>query len=251
MDVRSKAMTTYIGTVELGGLYRSGSAVPRPDKPWLIDLSVLKPFDGLTPGNIADFSEKPSWTNWVLGDTPAQEAQRLRWHVLRDGSQCVLICDRVILVKVSWQDLDQAGFVNGTVVQIDGRSWTCRLLTGGNLTRKDSDGYSRGVPANNEWDRYIVNEDAINGLPTPSESDTDQNLKSEDIVSHHNRFWNWMGINSWVRDPHAVRETARCCRGYASAQFFYTNTFNHRHEDIGWRPILEAPADVTEHLQLK
>ena len=112
-------MTTYIGTVELGGLYRTGIAVLRPDQPWLIDLSVLKPFDELTPGNIADFSENPSWTDWVLGDTPAQESLRLRWHVLKDGDRGFLICDRVILVKVSWHDLNQAGFVNGTAVQID------------------------------------------------------------------------------------------------------------------------------------
>ena len=244
-------MTTYIGTVELGGLYRTGIAVLRPDQPWLIDLSVLKPFDELTPGNIADFSENPSWTDWVLGDTPAQESLRLRWHVLKDGDRGFLICDRVILVKVSWHDLNQAGFVNGTAVQIDGRPWTCRLLTGGQRPRYESDGYSRGMPVDNEWDRYVVNEDVIEGLPTPSDSDTDQTLKAQDITSAHNRFWNWMGVNSWVRDPHAVRETARCCRGYASAPFFYTNTFDHRHEDIGWRPVLEAPADVINYLPMK
>lgn len=231
-------MSIYKGTVELGALYKCSEPLPRPGLPWLIDLSVLQPYEGLTPGDIADFSENPDWTQWKLGDTPSQKSTRLQWHVLEEDGRTLLICDRVILAKVSWHDLNQAGFVNGAAIEIDGRPWTCRLLTGGNRPRHTGDGYSRGMPAANEWDSYVVNEKAIDGLPVPSESDIDQVLSAADLASAHNQFWNWMGVNSWVRDPHGVREAARCCRGYASAQFFYTNTFDHRHEDIGWRPVL-------------
>ena len=129
-------MAAYKGTVELGGLYQDGRAIPRPDQPWLIDTSVLQPYDGLMPGNIADFSGNPDWSAWVLGDTPTQELARLRWHVLEDEGRTLLICDRVILVKVSWNDLNQVGFVNGAAVQIDGRRWNCRLLTGGSQPRQ-------------------------------------------------------------------------------------------------------------------
>lgn len=232
-------MAAYKGTVELGGLYQDGRAIPRPDQPWLIDTSALQPYDGLMPGNIADFSGNPDWRAWALGDTPKQQSKRLLWHVLEGEGRTMLICDRVILVKVSWNDLNQVGFVNGAELQLDGRPWKCRLLSGGSQHRRGSDGHSRGEPAENEWDRYVVNEAGIEGLPMPSLSDTDQNLSAADKASEHNQFWNWMGVNSWVREHHATRDTARCCRGYAAASFFYTNTFDHRHEDIGWRPVLE------------
>ena len=39
--------------------------------------------------------------------------------------------------------------------------------------------------------------------------------------------------------PYLNRDNARCCRGYKAGQCFYLNTFDHRHEDIGWRPVLE------------
>ena len=189
-------MAAYKGTVELGGLYQDGRAIPRPDQPWLIDTSVLQPYDGLMPGNIADFSGNPDWSAWVLGDTPTQELARLRWHVLEDEGRTLLICDRVILVKVSWNDLNQVGFVNGAAVQIDGRRWNCRLLTGGSQPRQGSDGHSRGAPEGNEWDHYVVNEAGIKGLPMPALSDTDQILSVVDKASAHNQFWNWMGVNT-------------------------------------------------------
>ena len=242
-------MAAYKGTVELGGLYQDGRAIPRPDQPWLIDTSVLQPYDGLMPGNIADFSGNPDWSAWVLGDTPTQELARLRWHVFEDEGRTLLICDRVILVKVSWNDLNQVGFVNGAAVQIDVRRWNCRLLTGGSQPRQGSDGHSRGAPEGNEWDHYVVNEAGIKGLPMPALSDTDQILSVVDKASAHNQFWNWMGVNTWVREHHAIRDTARCCRGYAAAAFFYTNTFDHRHEDIGWRPVLEQSSTGSGFMQ--
>jgi hypothetical protein len=45
---------------------------------------------------------------------------------------------------------------------------------------------------------------------------------------------------SWTQEPFRHRATARCCRGFHAAGFFYLNTQSHRHEDIGWRPVLEA-----------
>ena len=35
------------------------------------------------------------------------------------------------MTRVSWQDLDDAGYVFGTEVSIDGKQFRCRLLTGG------------------------------------------------------------------------------------------------------------------------
>ena len=43
----------------------------------------------------------------------------------------LLICDRVILVSVSWDDLNGQGYVTGKTITIDGAKYKCRLLTGG------------------------------------------------------------------------------------------------------------------------
>ena len=228
-----------LGKIELGSLNHGGRPLARPVRPWLIDLSMLSPYPGLECGDIADFSLAPDWSRWRLGDTPRNAAHRLRWIVIESAGRRLLICDRVILVRVSWRDLDQAGFVRGAPVQIDGREYNCRLMTGGQDFRVADDGYSRGKPDQNEWDRFVVGEEQISGLPQPTSDDLDRVLNEGDRTSPHNQFWNWMGAVSWTATPFARRETARCCRGYASAGFFYLNTFDHRHEDIGWRPVLE------------
>ena len=41
------------------------------------------------------------------------------------------------MTRVSWQDLDDAGYVFGTEVSIDGKQFRCRLLTGGDTPRDD------------------------------------------------------------------------------------------------------------------
>ena len=48
-----------------------------------------------------------------------------------------------------------------------------------------------------------------------------------------------LGAVSWTAETVTSRANGRVCRGYHSPTYFYINTVNHRHEDIGWRPILE------------
>ena len=122
-------MTTFDGIVELGALYHDGVPLPCPTRPWIVDLSVLQPYPGLEPGNIAEFEATPDWSRWALADTPADPASRLRWIALRTERLRLLICDRVILVRVSWQDLDEAGLVSGAPVVLDGGTYMCRLLS--------------------------------------------------------------------------------------------------------------------------
>lgn len=58
----------------------------------------------------------------AFGDTvPGLE---LLWVPYRD----VLIADRCVYRNVSWDQLDQYGFVFGTKIQIDGRPYLCRCL---------------------------------------------------------------------------------------------------------------------------
>ena len=231
-------MPHFIGQVGLGSLRRDGALCPRPVRPWLIDLSILKPTLPRVPGDIADFEKAPDFNRWQIDDTPADEAFHLQWNEIEDHGHRLLICDRMIMARVSWDDLNAAGYVTGRKVMIDGRAFKCRLLTGGNDFRVAEDGY-QGGSSSNEWDHYIGGDATVVGLPTPVSRSVSRELTEEDLASPHNRFWNWLGAVSWTQEPYLHRATARCCRGYQSARFFYLNTLSHRHEDIGWRPVLE------------
>ena len=227
----------FLGVRRFGGLYLDGTAVPRPTRPWLIDLSSLCPYPGLEPGDIADFARAPDMARWRLGDTPADDASALQWVVLEGEGQTLMVCDRVILVRISWDDLDEAGFVQGRPVAIDDAAWTCRLMSGGDSFRVPGDGFSGGAPVN-EWDRLVAGDQAIEGLPAGGPLHLADATGEASRMQPHNQLWNWFGVNTWSRDPYRGRESARCCRGYRSARFFYLNTRSHRHEDIGWRPVL-------------
>ena len=232
------SMIRMCGIEMLGSLRRDGLAQPRPTRPWLVDLSILKPFDFAPPGDIAEFEPAPDFARWSLGDTSAKEANALRWIVIEDDGRQLMICDRVILVRVSWDDLDGAGYVNGRKVTIDGQDFCCRLLSGGQEFRIDADGYSGGTPAN-EWDRIVAGANAADGLPMPRVRAPQDKLNEAALNDPHNKIWNWFGAVSWTREPYLHKATARVCRGYHAASFFYLNTRSHRHEDIGWRPVLE------------
>lgn len=112
-------------------------------------------------------------------------------------------------------------------------------MTGGQDFRIPEDGYSGGFPSDNEWDRFVTGEQGIRGLPLAVSCKLNRVLNETVRLSPHNQLWNWLGVVSWTAMPFAWRETARCSRGYYTANYFYLNTFNHRHEDIGWRPVLE------------
>lgn len=71
-----------------------------------------------------------------------------------------MICDRNILKGVSWDELNNQNLVFGKVVIIDGQKYILRLLKGGDKKKDEVD---------NEWNRYIVNEDEILGIPLSTE----------------------------------------------------------------------------------
>ena len=232
-------MIVFEGIVELGGLYRGDEAIMRASRPWLVEQSVVSPYEGLPNGDIPCFSDNPDWSYWRIGDTPEETDFRLRWISLRTSTSRLFISDRVLMVYVSWQDLVDAGFVAGKQIVIDNDSFTCRLMDGGNDFANAEDGYGGATTDGNEWDQLVCNVAGIPGLPLPTDADVAASISDAVREDRHNQLWNWVGVNSWVTRPYAHRETARCCRGFASANYFYLNTFDHRHEDIGWRPVLE------------
>ena len=177
--------------------------------------------------------------NYTFGDTPSADANKLQWVKIKDGDKTLLICDRVILVSVSLDDLNGQGYVTGKTITIDGTKYKCRLLTGGS-NRRNNDWYAGGTPTNNEWDRFITREEVITGLPAPVSSDLDTNLNTTDHNSTHNQLWHWVGVYSWCQETWAENALSRAYRGYDSARFWDHISSGHRNVDVGFRPVLEV-----------
>ena len=180
-----------------------------------------------------------SMANYTFGDTPSADANKLQWVKIKDGDKTLLICDRVILVSVSWDDLNGQGYVTGKTITIDGTKYKCRLLTGGS-NRRNNDWYAGGTPTNNEWDRFITREEVITGLPAPVSSDLDTNLNTTDHNSTHNQLWHWVGVYSWCQETWAENASTRAGRGYNSARGWYYYSSGYRYVSVGFRPVLEV-----------
>ena len=170
--------------------------------------------------------------NYTFGDTPSADANKLQWVKIKDGDKTLLICDRVILVSVSWDDLNGQGYVTGKTITIDGTKYKCRLLTGGS-NRRNNDWYAGGTPTNNEWDRFITREEVITGLPAPVSSDLDTNLNTTDHNSTHNQLWHWVGVYSWCQETWAENASFRAYRGYHSARIWDNNSSGTRSVNVG------------------
>ena len=177
--------------------------------------------------------------NYTFGDTPSADANKLQWVKIKDGDKTLLICDRVILVSVSWDDLNGQGYVTGKTITIDGTKYKCRLLTGGS-NRRNNDWYAGGTPTNNEWDRFITREEVITGLPAPVSSDLDTNLNTTDHNSAHNQLWHWVGVYSWCQETWAENASYRAFRGYNSARFWSYYYASIQYACVGFRPVLEV-----------
>ena len=177
--------------------------------------------------------------NYTFGDTPSADANKLQWVKIKDGDKTLLICDRVILVSVSWDDLNGQGYVTGKTITIDGTKYKCRLLAGGS-NRRNNDWYAGGTPTNNEWDRFITREEVITGLPAPVSSDLDTNLNTTDHNSAHNQLWHWVGVYSWCQETWAENASSRADRGYPSARLWLCNGAAFQGAIVGFRPVLEV-----------
>ena len=178
-------------------------------------------------------------SNYSFGNTPSDDAKKLQWVKIKDGDKTLLICDRVILVNVTWNDLNSAGWIFGKEVNIDSAKYKLRSLTGGTGPRSTNDWYSGGTPANNEWDRFVTREEVITGLPAPVSSDLDSSLNSTDLSSAHNQLWNWMGVYTWCQETYSSNTSGRAIRGHNSARYWYDNYATNFNPSVGFRPVLE------------
>src|SRR3712207_7277762 len=57
--------------------------------------------------------------DWTIGNTSSNENEKLRWVKVRYKNKILLICDRNTLEYMSWNDLYNAGYIEGKTITID------------------------------------------------------------------------------------------------------------------------------------
>lgn len=224
------------GTIhKLGTLYVNNVKRPFPTKPWSSD-SI--PSGAPSVGNILNYDSVNN--NIEIRDTYADDAYKLRWIEVNDGNKKLLISDRVLLTRVTWDELNTQELISGKEITIDGQKYKIRLLSGGTSYRSSSNGYDGGYPTTNEWDRIITNESSLSGLPKPTSTDLDTALNSTDYNGEHNNIWHWHGIFSFCQEVYSQNSSARVIRGHYSPRFLNYINSSTRYSYYGWRPVLEV-----------
>jgi hypothetical protein len=102
---------------KFGSLYLEGVARNIPENPMEYgDISSHKIMPNMHPN-------KPQMS---IGPTSGTDKKVISW-VKPDGIN-LLVADRVLVVHMSWQELNKFGFVAGKKIMIDGHTFLCRLL---------------------------------------------------------------------------------------------------------------------------
>lgn len=134
-----------------------------------------------------------------FGDTvPGQE---LQWVKLQSG---LLIADRCVCTNISWDQLNEKGFIFGVPITIDGKTYLCRSLCVGIKGNKP-----------NEWDFAL------------------------DEVGEDNAFWHWGNIYFWGQEISRYETSCREIRGSYSARGWSYGEATDQHMYVGFRPALE------------
>lgn len=157
----------------------------------------------------------------VSGDIPKYDAKStisigaavskstITWVKPHDAN--LFVADRVLLVNVTWEELEKNGFILGKEIVIDGQRFRCRLLQVGT----DDD-----TP--NEWDRVLT------------------------MTGDADALWHWGCIFFWGTD--ALPDVGLCSnRGWLKARHRTLNGSSFRSLGTGFRPALDpiGPDDVT------
>ncbi len=208
--------------IKLGTLYLGGVKKNRPTNP--INGGNSHPF---TAGQAIE-----------IRNTEAADADKMQWREINDGGKKYLVGDRVPIHSVSWDDLNAQSLIMGKTIKIDGQDYKLRSLTGGSTYRSGTDAYSGGSPANNEWDRWIVNEAGLLGLPTPTATELTNNAANQ--AGPHNTVWNWFNMYSWAQETYTGGSSYRAVRGYGAARYWGSLASANRGAGIGFRPVLEV-----------
>lgn len=173
------------GIFQFGSLYLGNTVQPVPQQP---DVD----------GDIPAYSGSGTIS---IGDTV--QGKSITW-IKPDGMN-LLVCDRVILTNVSWNDLDENELVFGKKLTIENRCFLCRLPQVG----KDIDDY------HSEWDRILT------------------------ITGESNSLWHWRKECFLGQDTARGFTTFMSVRGFYSSRAWNDISCDIRKVTTGFRPILE------------
>lgn len=149
-------------------------------------------------------------SNFTVGNTVSgKELQWIEW-TKADGTK-LLVCDRGLIVNISWNSINAAGFIAGKEITIDGQKYKMRSLTGSN----GSSG-SNGAGCNNEWDQFL------------------------DAVGEADSLVHWNKMYSWCQDVWYNNSDYRSLRGYSSARSCDNYNAANTITVIAFRPALEV-----------
>lgn len=141
-----------------------------------------------------------------------------------DGSRSLLVANYNVTRDVSWDALNEKGFIFGKPFESGGITYTMRAPSAG------TDSYLnktevRGTPWNNEWDTIRVKGEIDPASLT------------------RNYIKNWQGLPSWGQDAFADDTSMRVYRGGEGADSF-VGASPSSGTGIGYRPILEIPDEI-------
>lgn len=217
---------------KLGTLYVANAKKARLTKPWYSTNGSAS-----STGNLLDYGNGSNAIE--IKDTDSNDAYKLQWVEVNDGSDKILICDRNLLCNITWDRLNALGFCgskgNGKKITIDGQQYELFMLTGGASFSAQSE-----TTASNEWDKYIGNLGKFSGLPTPQSQDLQNSGSSDNFATAHNKIWNWAGCYSWCQNTTTNGSSYRAYRGYTGARNWYSYGSNGCGHDLGWRPALRV-----------
>ena len=138
---------------------------------------------------------------------PAKRSKGITW-IKPDGSN-LLIADRVLLSKISWENLNRKGFVEGKPVLHNGNWFRCRLLQVG-----------KNENAPSEWNNAL------------------------DETGEDNALWHWSEMYFLGAKPSTDSTSTCVIQGYFSARFRNITAVTGQGMSVGFRPALEPlPSD--------
>ena len=177
----------------------------------IIKLGTLK-VNGTTykmPSNPVQGGDCVSSNTKNIEIVNTENGKELQWVFVKHNGKPMLICDRCLVVNVSWDNLNAAKLILGKEITIDGQAYKIRSLTGG---KSSSD-------KNNEWDDIIAN--------------------NKYGIGSGNEIWHWKDMYTWCQETTTSGSSYRTLRGYSSASHWNNNTSHNNYGHSGFRPALE------------
>lgn len=163
------------------------------------------------PSNPVDGGNCVSYNGTAISIENTVSGKELQWIELKKSNgKKILVCDRCLVVSISWDNINSAGLITGKEVTIDGKKYKLRSLTG-------STGASGtyGAGCDNEWDNLL------------------------DAVGESNDITHWQNMYTWCQETYHNNASSRSMRGYNPARLYNYNASSYTYTSVGWRPALE------------